>query len=419
MDLDLQKLSMRPKKLLNIVFIGHVDAGKSTICGRILVDLNRIDERTLQKYKEMSAETNRASWYLSWCMDLNPEEREKGKTTEVGTATFDLPNTRVNVLDAPGHKQFVGEMIEGASRADVGVLVVSARINEFEAGFKGGQTKEHLILLKSGNVEKLIVLVNKMDESNWSESRFREIEEKVTKFTKNIFSDITFIPCDGLHGENIKTPFKTSFYDGPSFLDYLDGLSVNKFEGEPAMTVLEKVKTSGNTIFFVKCDYGSFVKDKVYRVLPQGKEDKITSICNEDDVEVTETEAGETYKIKVKDSSEELVSGHKIVSIDNKQQLVCTELYVHATIIESLRAVTVGYQAIFHSGINAVGCKVLDIISLDKKKLRIARKGEKVVLKLLLESPIVVVCCEEKKDRFSLRDESLTVASGIIRKVLN
>lgn len=418
MDLNLENLNINPKKTLNIVFVGHVDSGKSTICGRILVDLKLVDERILEKYKQQSEESNRASWYLSWCMDLNPEEREKGKTVEVGTTSFDLPHTKVNVLDAPGHKQFVNEMIEGASRADIGILIVSSRTGEFEAGFKGGQTKEHMLLLKAGNVDRMIVLVNKMDECNWSEERYNEIVSKVEKFSKSLFKEVYFIPISGFNGDNIKTRKETTFYKGPSFLEYLDGVDILEVDSEPCLTVLEKVKTSGNIFFYVKVESGTFTKDEEYKILPLNKFDVISSIMNEDDVELAEAVRGETYKVKFKELSDEIYVGSKIISKNNKNYQTCNEMYAHLGICEVRTAITVGYSCLIHINLFTVEARILELYSLDKKKIRICRKGDKVVAKIKLESPVVVMCNEKRKDRFSLRDEGLTVAAGLIKKVV-
>ncbi|XP_010165234.1 eukaryotic peptide chain release factor GTP-binding subunit ERF3A-like, partial [Antrostomus carolinensis] len=159
------------KEHVNVVFIGHVDAGKSTIGGQIMYLTGMVDKRTLEKYEREAKEKNRETWYLSWALDTNQEERDKGKTVEVGRAYFETEKKHFTILDAPGHKSFVPNMIGGASQADLAVLVISARKGEFETGFeKGGQTREHAMLAKTAGVKHLIVLINKMDDPtvNWS-----------------------------------------------------------------------------------------------------------------------------------------------------------------------------------------------------------------------------------------------------------
>ena len=150
---------------VNIVFIGHVDAGKSTICGNILLLTNKIEKRLIEIYEQEAREKGRDSWWLAYIMDQNEEERLKGKTVEVGRAFFETASKRFTILDAPGHKAYVPNMISGASQAEYAGLVISARISEFETGFeRGGQTREHAMLAKSFGVTKLVIIVNKMDE---------------------------------------------------------------------------------------------------------------------------------------------------------------------------------------------------------------------------------------------------------------
>ena len=141
------------------------DAGKSTISGQMLLLTANVDERTIAKYEREAKEKNRESWYLAYIMDTNEEERNKGKTVEVGRAHFVTDTKRYTLLDAPGHKNYVPNMIGGTAQADVGVLVISARKGEFETGFdRGGQTREHAMLAKTLGIQQLIVMVNKMDE---------------------------------------------------------------------------------------------------------------------------------------------------------------------------------------------------------------------------------------------------------------
>jgi peptide chain release factor subunit 3 len=149
---------------LNVVFIGHIDAGKSTLAGQILFLTGGVDKRTIEKYEKEAKEKNREGWYMAYIMDTNEEERTKGITVEVGRAHFQTEKKRYTILDAPGHKNYVPNMIQGACQADVAILLISARKGEFETGFeRGGQTREHAQLAKTLGVARLIVVVNKLD----------------------------------------------------------------------------------------------------------------------------------------------------------------------------------------------------------------------------------------------------------------
>ena len=177
------------KEHVNVIFLGHVDAGKSTLGGSILYATGMVDERTMDKYKRDAKEAGRETWYLSWALDLTKEERSKGKTVEVGRGFFETEKRRYTILDAPGHKTFVPNMIGGASQADVGCLVISARKGEYETGFeKGGQTREHAVLAKTQGVNKLVIVVNKMDDPTveWSEERYKECTNKLAVFLKGV-----------------------------------------------------------------------------------------------------------------------------------------------------------------------------------------------------------------------------------------
>lgn len=179
--------------------------------GNLLFITGMVDKRTMEKYEREAKEAGRESWYLSWALDSTPQERSKGKTVEVGRAYFETSARRYTILDAPGHKTFVPSMITGAAQADVAILVISARKGEFETGFeKGGQTREHVMLIKTAGVSKLVVVINKMDEPTvlWDEGRYDEIKNKLTPFIKgagfNPKTDVTFIPVSAYAGTNLK-----------------------------------------------------------------------------------------------------------------------------------------------------------------------------------------------------------------------
>ena len=313
-----EKLNLKPKESLNIVFVGHVDAGKSTICGQILVLLNIVDQRTLDKLSEESKAQGRETWYLSRLFDTNPEEKEKGKTTELGIASFVLNNKNFNILDAPGHKQYIFEMISGANSADVGILVISARINEFESGFeKGGQTREHILLMKAGSIKSLVVLVNKMDDLSvkWSEERFKEIEKKIGSFVKLLYKNVVFIPISGYTGENIQTKKQLIWYNGPTFFEYLQNIEVSK-QNIKNFDILITEKNKPNLITG-KIEGLSIKKDTILKLIPQNVQLQLNTLYTMDDVEIEEANTGETIKIKLSKSLEDLSIGNRLINIEN------------------------------------------------------------------------------------------------------
>ena len=208
---DAEETDADPRAHMNIVFIGHVDAGKSTLSGSILYLMGKVDARTIERFEREAKDRNRESWFLAFIMDTSEEERAKGKTVEVGRAQFETDVHRYTILDAPGHKNYVPNMISGAAQADIGVMVISARRGEFETGFeKGGQTREHALLAKTLGVRYLVVVINKMDDPtvNWDKERFDECVNKLKPFLRKycgyvIKKDIRLVPISGLSGANV------------------------------------------------------------------------------------------------------------------------------------------------------------------------------------------------------------------------
>jgi peptide chain release factor subunit 3 len=248
------------KEHVNIIFLGHVDAGKSTLGGSILISTGMVDERTLEKYKKEAKDAGRETWYISWALDLNKEERQQGKTIEVGRGFFETEKRRYSILDAPGHKTYVPNMISGASQADVGILVISGRKGEYETGFeKGGQTREHAMLAKTQGVNKILIVVNKMDDPTveWSEDRFKECTTKVVAFLKglgyNTKTDVSMMPVSAQTFTGIKTRVPKDlapWYDGPSLLEYLDDMQAleRKLNAPFMMPIAAKYKDMGTMI---------------------------------------------------------------------------------------------------------------------------------------------------------------------------
>merc|ERR1719147_169800 len=315
------------KEHVNVVFIGHVDAGKSTIGGQIMYLTNMVDKRTLEKYEKEAKEINRETWYLSWCMDTNAEERNKGKTVEVGRAYFETEKKHFTILDAPGHKSYVPNMIGGASQADLAVLVISARKGEFETGFeRGGQTREHAMLVKTAGVKFLVILINKMDDPTvkWSKDRYDYCKDQLTPYLKRVgfnpAKDVHFLPCSGLTGAGIKNPVGAEFpsYTGVPFIQYIDEMPSLKrqVDGPFMMPIVDKYNDMG-TIVIGKVESGFCKKGEPLLVMPNKVEVKVEQIWS-DDIDVTSVSSGENVKIKVKGIDDGEVSpGFVLCSLSN------------------------------------------------------------------------------------------------------
>ncbi|CAF2050322.1 unnamed protein product [Brassica napus] len=415
------------KRHLNVVFIGHVDAGKSTIGGQILFLSGQVDDRQIQKYEKEAKEKSRESWYMAYIMDTNEEERAKGKTVEVGRAHFETASTRFTILDAPGHKSYVPNMISGASQADIGVLVISARKGEFETGYeRGGQTREHVQLAKTLGVSKLVVVVNKMDDPtvNWSKERYDEIEQKMVPFLKssgyNTKKDVVFLPISGLMGFNMDKrmdPKVCPWFSGPSFFEVLDSIEVPPRDpnGPFRMPIIDKFKDMG-TVVMGKVESGSIREGDSLVIMPNKEPVKVVAIyCDED--KVKRAGPGENLRVRITGIEDEDILSGFVLSSAVKPVPAVTEFVAQLQILELLdnAIFTAGYKAILHIHAVVEECEIIELISqIDmktrkpmKKKILFVKNGAAVICRIQVTNSI---CVEKFSDfpqlgRFTLRTE--------------
>ncbi|XP_034895599.1 uncharacterized protein [Populus alba] len=427
------------KRHLNVVFIGHVDAGKSTTGGQILFLSGQVDDRTIQKYEKEAKDKSRESWYMAYIMDTNEEERVKGKTVEVGRAHFETETSRFTILDAPGHKSYVPNMISGASQADVGVLVISARKGEFETGFeRGGQTREHVQLAKTLGVSKLLVVVNKMDDPtvNWSKERYDEIESKMVPFLKlsgyNVKKDVRFLPISGLLGTNMKTRMGKAicpWWNGPCLFEALDAIEVplRDPKGPFRMPIIDKFKDMG-TVVMGKVESGSVTEGDSLLVMPNKTMVKVLAVyCDENKVRCAGP--GENVRVRLSGiDDEDILSGFVLSSVARPITAV-TEFDAQLQILELLdnAIFTAGYKAVLHIHAVVEECEIVQLLQqIDpktrkpmKKKVLFVKNGAIVVCRVQVNN---LICIEKFSDfaqlgRFTLRTEGKTVAVGKVMEL--
>lgn len=402
-----------------------------------------VDERTIAKYKEEAKKLGRDSWWLAYCMDVGEEEKAKGKTVEVGRATFSTESKQFTVFDAPGHKNYVPNMIMGAALADYAGLVISARKGEYEAGFeKDGQTREHVQLAKSLGVQKIVVVVNKMDDHSvgWSETRWKEIKENLTPFlNKSGYkdSDIFFVPISGLTGDNILVPVaneKCSWYKGPTLMKILDQLPTEKRDnnGPIRIPILDKMKESG-VIAHGKIESGTIrIGDKIM-ISPSGYPAQVGQILDHKNESVLFARPGENVQIKLIHIDDENMINKGDVIIGRDAPMPVTMLFeAEIELFELLDykpIVSKGYTCIMHCHTFADECVIKDIISAQEKNNtsgqletkdapKFVKSFTTCKVRITTRNPIAIEKFETipQLGRFTLRDEGKTIAAGKILK---
>ncbi len=424
----------KDKEHINLVFIGHVDHGKSTTVGRLMFDAGNIDEQTMRKLKEKAAQLGKSGFEFAFVMDNLKEEQERGVTIDLAHKRFDTDKYYFTVIDAPGHKDFIKNMITGASQADCAVLVVAANDGV------NAQTIEHLRLSKIFGVGQLVVAVNKMDISgvDWSETRFKEVVEEVKKHATQAGwnpEQIRFLPIASLPGENIaKKSEKLPWWDGDCLLE-----AINKFEVPqkptdlPLRLPLQDVYniTGIGVVPVGRVETGIFkVGDKVMAV--PGREGKgvpaeIKSIEMHHE-QVQQAEPGDNVGFNARGFGKKDIARGDVVGPADAPPTVATEFTAQIVIMNHPSVVTVGYTPVFHIHTAQVACQVTEIV----KKMNpatgeeitenkdILRNGDAAIVKLRPVQPLVIEKNSEipQMSRFAIRDSGTTVAAGMCMEVV-
>ena len=415
------------KPHLNIVFIGHVDHGKSTSVGRMLYDSGNIDEQAMKKLKDRAVELGKSGFEFAFVMDQLKEERERGLTIDLAHKRFETPKYYFTIIDAPGHKDFIKNMITGASQADAGVLVVDCS-NGVQA-----QTKEHVFLSRTLGVDQLIIEVNKMDAVGYNEARFNKVKEEVSTLLKTVGynpANIPFVPAAALLGENIfKKSDKMPWYKGGTMYETMDALKLPEKPTQlPLRLPIQDVYniTGIGVVPVGRVETGIMkVGDKIV-VTParEGKgisgEVKTIEMHHE---QMQQAEPGDNIGFNVRGIEKKDITRGDVVGHINNPPTVATEFTARIVVLNHPTVMTVGYTPVFHIHTAQVACQIMSIEKkLDpatgqtlQEKPDFIKNGDAAIVKIKPIQPLVI---EKQKDipqmaRFAVRDSGQTVAAGM------
>ncbi|KAL6096013.1 hbs1l [Pungitius sinensis] len=425
------------KPLLNLVVIGHVDAGKSTLMGHLLYLLGHVNKRTMHKYEQESKKAGKASFAYAWVLDETGEERDRGVTMDVGMTKFETNSKVVTLMDAPGHKDFIPNMITGAAQADVAVLVVDASRGEFEAGFEaGGQTREHALLVRSLGVTQLAVAVNKMDQVSWQQERFQDITSKLGHFLKQAGfkdSDVFYIPTSGLSGENLVTRSSvtqlTSWYSGLSLLEQIDAFKApRRSVDKPFRLCVSDVFKDQGSGFCVtgKIEAGYIQTGERTLAMPPNETCTVKGITLHDEA-LDWAAAGDHVSLTV--------TGMDIIKInvgcvfcDPKEPIrVCTRFRARILLFNIEVPITQGFPVLLHYQTVSEPATIRKLVSVLhkssgevlKKKPKCLSKGMNAIVEIQTQRPVALELYKDYKElgRFMLRYVGSTIAAGVVTEI--
>ncbi|XP_067012360.2 protein HBS1 [Anabrus simplex] len=425
------------KDHLHLVTIGHVDAGKSTLMGHLLFSMGQVKQKVMHKYEQESRKLGKQSFMYAWILDETGEERSRGITMDVGQSKFETPTKSVTLLDAPGHKDFIPNMITGAAQADVALLVVDATRGEFETGFEsGGQTREHALLVRSLGVNQLGVVVNKLDTVNWSQERFQEIATKMGTFLRQAGfreTDVTFVPCSGLTGENLVSgPTEESlkkWYTGPCLLDVIENFRAPERPVSKPMriSVADVFKGTGSGFCISgRVETGMVQVGDKLSVLPQNETATVKALLI-DDAPVQIAYAGDQVSATICGIEKENVNVGYVLCDPAKPIPVTTRFEARIVVFNIQVPITKGYAVIMHHHSLVEQVVVSKLVAqlhkssgeVLKKHPRCLTRNTSGVIELESNRPICMELYRDVKElgRFMLRVGGVTIAAGLVTKI--
>jgi len=417
------------KPHLNLAFIGHVDHGKSTTVGRLMYETGAVDPHVIEEYRKEAASQGKATFEYAWVMDSLKEERERGVTIDIAHRRFNTDKYYFTVVDCPGHRDFVKNMITGASQADAAVLVVST-IDGVQA-----QTREHVFLSRTLGVNQLIIGMNKIDATTppYDEKKYLEVKEEISKLLKMVgykVDEIPFIPMSGLMGDNLAKPSENmKWWKGPTLLQALNNLKVpEKPTKLPLRVPVQDVYTiSGvGTVPVGRVETGIMRKDDKIIFEPANVAGEVKSIEMHHE-EVPEALPGDNIGWNVRGVGKKDIRRGDVCGHPDKPPMVAKEFKAQIVVLQHPSAISAGYTPVFHCHTAQIACTVTAILAkLDPKTGGVKEQnpafikpGDAAIVMVTPSKPMVIEKVKEipQLGRFAIRDMGQTIAAGLCMDV--
>lgn len=425
------------KPHLNLVIIGHIDHGKSTMMGALLIETGAVSEREARELEKLAKEFDRDSWSYAFVFDRLKEERARGITIDLAFRKFETKSRYFTIIDAPGHADFVKNMITGASQADAAILVVSGKKGEMEVGIAAnGQTREHAYLAQTLGVKQLVVAINKADVYDYSEDRYNECVESISDLLKNIgfpVKKIHFIPVSGLKAEGLTEPAEQlSWYKGPTLIEAIDKFEIPEkpLDKPLRLPIQDSYSIKGTGVVPVgRVESGVMKQGDSIIIMPTGFTGEIRSIEMHHE-EIPQAIPGDNVGFSIRgitmqDASRGDCLGHPkdpptVINPNGKWTGQVIVIW-HPT------AIAQGYTPVVHSHTAQVASKFVSLLKkLDQKtgaviedNPKFIKRNEAAIVEL---QPIKKLCIEKYTDipemgRFAVRDMGRTCCVGIVKEI--